>query len=1587
MRKKRIFVMILCIILVCASVIPFIFSAEAETTDQETLQAYAESSGSDQSYISGLRIKSVTDGSAPFDADDTVGNDSSDSNGIVRSFDEINYSLEYVTALRNMDQTVNEGYVNVEFVLPYSTKTVRFNESTINWCLNKCITYYYSDGTNDTVLHNEKEVIKQVLTGQRYLVNSDAGNAIPGTGTLSIGLNVQAAANGTKIAPEFHVWMNGNDRSEEKSLTADAITVSAAPKYNLNIVADEGVDYLGYFDPDKGQAYSSKQDGTSYGRLLRYAVVVQLYNDTAAKGLKGIEFPKGDISFDISANAELNGSVLADDKDYTISLWDYIENNAGRKGYLGRNMSPSTAGGYAYYGPQNKSSARTEDSCYDGGKIKITQDTSDKTLYHCTISGYQFDYEQFHFPQRYLWSNAGNVTYGKNVGCISSANIEFLSTFPETTSTTNTLYQDIQIKNMNITSISDQKVSGSDAVSSDNRARKGITLYPVGSITKYQRYCDANGNYLSTTYYGGDNTAYLGKSIKIESFIHGRAEYSYCDFNLLQKIDNVALDVLDGTFTASASYLTKQGEIKILFAAKPDKTGWSSDYEMNMTHEEGLVFFDSIDELNAQGYTCVGVLYEIRRLESVPVTSYVTFYDLYVNMKVKTDVSTIGHVYQTVSDLRAWRKDTQEMDFSWTQYPYHGSDKVFGAGGDTTEYVDGYRAPYSTSYSGNSYTKVSYVDGVMYGHNGYHLGNSLLIIGNNAGVTISGADKTGNNIKTVYDLDAGERTAAFEIRPTLKIDSANAGVMGSDITDNVTVTAKLPKGLHYNVSSKDPASVTENEDGTTTIVWKYPNVNVKDSIPALTLSVTIGEEGTINDVSNNDRFVVGVTVQSDNDKRAATIVNGKYAETSIAVIKLAASAVTERIKEPLVELGGDITFRMRYSNLSDVSADYVKIYNILPENGDNKGSSFSGDYRITGVKIDFSNASKTFKNYASSAAFYYTSDAAGKDQGTQENVLKSGTVSSIFQSIPWTQGTGSIEWNNLDLKDVTAVILGIDHVFGNEYLDIYLTVSPLDSSGSVITKDGESQKAGDRYKNSFCQYAMNQAEIVISNTTEASVVQRNLSGTAWIDQDKNGIRNDAEQKFENLKVNLYCTTPMKNGDAAAYTLPDGTALYPSYDVYGVKNPEKKTGKDGAFRYENLQSGEYYAVFTGTEGYGVTAANAGDDDLADSDAAPVVKTPISSYEDIKSALTGAYIAKIEMPEIKNMTDAVYESKGNDAGFTVLPAPGQAVAKIADKTTGVQYDHTTGRYSGKKEAGTYKNGETATFTITALNTGDCEIKNISLTEDTSDYKDYIKDISFSVKKGDVVKTEKNNEATVTRLTSSDGKYVITLDHLAAGDSVKLTMSGTITNVKIRLESLKNTVSLSSGFDWNADGSNLIYTCKTPDTVKENENYSVDEDKFHLSGLGSVTVKKIGRRGVLQGVTYRLAGEDGSVYEKTTGEDGTLTFKDLPEQQYTLTEIKTVSGYQLIKDNITIDIPMKLTEEEVKKTHADTSKGFYSDANNCWFFYDLNYEVEDDITLDMPVTGFFGRLEGVAGIAVSAVVGIGLIVFLTKRRKSSH
>ncbi|MCB5385213.1 hypothetical protein LIQ25_22760 [Blautia glucerasea] len=747
---------------------------------------------SDQCYVLAYEISKIIDGTAPFDADNAAGNDSGDENNVVRSFDTINYTLKYTTAIRDSSiYGVDEAYVKVRFVLPLSNREAVFDEATMNWCLNRKITYYYSDGTSSEAIDESKTMVKQVLTGERYLANSDSGNTIPGTGTLSTGIKVKAAVNETEIKPEFNIWIDGNQDTDIKTVISEPIIVSAAPKYNFSVIGDSGVDYLGYFNKETGEISSEKKDGFERGRLARYALNFQIYNDSAAKGLKGIELPSGNANFDIALDAELDGVSINSSDDYDIYVWDYSENESVSRGHNGKVITPGNSNGPAYYGPYNKNKNRVDYSCYNGGSINITPNEADKRLYRVSFSNYEIDYEKMHFPKRYRWSNEGNVTYGANIGCISAGQILVLSTFPDTVDTQKTLYQDVQIQNTDITSVSGQKCT--DIVSSDNRARRGITLYPTGWVTKYQRYCDRNNNVLATVYYAGDNISTLGSYVNIESFIHGKAEFSFSDFNLLQKFDDEALEIDDGTFTYWTSYVSNKHKIKILFAAKPDKTGWINDSEMGSTYEENLIYFDDINALRNAGYTCVGVLYEIRDADTSPITVETSIIDLFVRMKVKTDTSIIGKVFQTTSELRAWRKDTGTMKFSWTDMPYNTAEKSYGAGKDNTEYVDGYTNPYICSYTGNSYQKVSYVNGVMYGHNGYNLGNSLLIVGDLAGVTIKNADKTGNDEKTVYDMDMGERTANFTISPTLKIKSENAGTFTADLTDDVTVTVKLPK--------------------------------------------------------------------------------------------------------------------------------------------------------------------------------------------------------------------------------------------------------------------------------------------------------------------------------------------------------------------------------------------------------------------------------------------------------------------------------------------------------------------------------------------------------------------------------------------------------------------------------------------------------------------------------------------------------------------------------------------------------------------------------------------------------------------------
>ena len=244
--------------------------------------------------------------------------------------------------------------------------------------------------------------------------------------------------------------------------------------------------------------------------------------------------------------------------------------------------------------------------------------------------------------------------------------------------------------------------------------------------------------------------------------------------------------------------------------------------------------------------------------------------------------------------------------------------------------------------------------------------------------------------------------------------------------------------------------------------------------------------------------------------------------------------------------------------------------------------------------------------------------------------------------------------------------------------------------------------------------------------------------------------------------------------------------------------------------------------------------------------------------------------------------------------------------------------------------------------------------------SDCSSSIKDVVFSINKGDTLKTKQGNSVILKDLVKSGEKYNLVFDQLEAGDSFEINVSGT---------------------------AQKTYKLKTPDTIVNDENYSVDKDVLNLSEndeetKGSIKIVKIGDDGPLEGVAYKLVGDDGMSYSGATDSDGTLIFSNLSGQTYTLTETETINGYQLLKDSIMITIPLKMTDEEVQEKHVDTSKGIYSEEDDCWYFYDLSFKIKDDATLDMPNAGANNKYEWIAGLIAVFLFSTGVIM-IAKRR----
>lgn len=1581
-----------------------------------------DSSDINACYIKAYEISNIVDGTAPFDADDASGNDSSSENGIVRSFDSVNYTLKYTTAIRDSElQGIDSANVMAEFVLPCSPIKAEFNVETMTWMLDKKIVYTYDDGSSSTTYDISKNVVSQKLTGRRLLVNNEAGNSVPGTGTLSIGVKVNAAVSGDVITPSFTIWMEGNGDNEKKTVNAST-DVSAAPKYDIVVKRNGSANLLGYYNlKDKTVKVDAEKDTDKYGKLQIYAICLAIQNDSVQKGMKGVEYPDGsDITFDLRMSEILNGVDVSNQENYQPLLWDYaMDNGTKSSGKLGRPMSPfgqyiASTGQWTTNTPWNN--GNYSGACYNGGDMNILQDTGDSNLLHVTLSGYQLDMKDFDFPVKYSGATYDSIPV--NTGYFSVGLLQMIARFNTSVDVIENVGVNLAASNIHATSMSGIDVT--EEVNLQNNINSvQVTNYPSGSHSKRNFYYSTTGGYMRpTTWDSGDSYAYVGEKVLVGGhMIYNGDKYLEAN-NILQKIDDKAFTIPVGTskYTAygRSNSLTEIGDIKTLFAAKPDKTGWLDDEEMNNTHEEQLVYFESIDDLTNAGYTCVGMLYEIRNSKLYPNNAGGCI-EVRQLLNIRPDVKT-GNVYMTKNDVRSWRDGT---DFSYTNIVYDNTIKAYGIGNSNWPngtYADGYTKP-TYRYDLN-YGKAVYKDGTMVsGHwNGYQGGNSLLIIGNKTRIGVEVADKTGNKPKSVYDLDAGERTARFTVQPATIITSANSEVQSSGAKDNLRIEVTLPKGLHFNKNgvSLEPESVNENSDGTTTIIWKMNDVKVGVGLDPITFSTIIGEEGTINDVHHNDSFTVIAKITSDNDTRKVMAANGNYSETEISVIKLAASAVTKRVLTPLVEIGDDIQYRLRYSNLSDTEALNSKLYDVLPYNNDGRGTKFGGMYALKSIVIDFSNAPKTFDKGKDSIRSYASIDNSTRDKTKIEDTLATGSNMDKFSDVTGAKtidnDNKTITWDGISLDNPTAFIAYLGYVFGHEYIDVYVTITPRNSD----TK----QQPQDLYANNFIQYADNQASSVTSNVVKAQVVTRNLSGVAWLDSNGDGIRQDDEQKLSDMIVTLYRDTsssgesrfnrnPQTGLTDPVILGPNGASLAPAHKISGEAITEIKTGADGSYKFDDVEPGTYCIKFTHDKKYRPTVKDAGDSDEVDSDI------------DVWNA-NNSYIATVELPGVANMTDWTYSSPNHDAGF-IINTKLSVLKKAADTNKPLAGAELALYKASDVESGKPKDGAAAIETWTSTDQAKIIENKLTAGEsyvliETAAPKGYdVSDpITFTAQSDgatqEIIMTDNiNSHEVVIRKIDMD-------DKLIGGAKLKVTGTESATKKQITPIEWTSEANVEKRLKLRP-GSYILTETKAPAGYKlaENIKFTVDEQGItRINGKKYDTLNMLDRefrackinitkhaadgKKVLPGVEFtltfvkakypELASQDGynrrlKVGESVTlatDENGKICFDNLDQGTYTLKESKSLPGYQPLAQEMTIELPMTMTYIEVKHDgNIDTSKADYFD--NLYHFYELSYDITNNASFDIPRTGSNGFwMYGMLGIVMAAMT---VVIFL-KRRK---
>lgn len=961
-----------------------------------------------------------------------------------------------------------------------------------------------------------------------------------------------------------------HQKVEKKTVTANKITVSAAPKYNVQIKKSSLTQASMKYDFGNNSSQLNNADkalnleaGAREGRIVAMGVTLQLYNDNANKKLRGIEIPQGEITFDIKLsstflpvystedNATQTGTETDVTGDYIPLVWSYSPQNDGIN--PDRDTSMTNYNYAVNAAPWNQSMDRDK-GCYNGGTWTAVQD---KTTIHFTVENYEFDGV---FPSTDV-GESNNIYYNKqsgiqNIGCFSAAELYIVQPYTNTSGksvledfstgggheqivgtgicTDGTFFMTVEDVNLQAKSISGTSVPAVDGNTkqgqeNDDELNFELAMKRPGNFEQrhlysYRYNCgmlDIFGaweTWSGTCALNGDDWAVIGTDFRLTfgGFLstNGDDANKICAAKWLLKFDPKAIELTSGTAASDDS----KNNYSFLFryAVKQNGNGWVNDAELKSTSMFDLKYYESIEQAKAQG-EIVGILVEAApqtTIDAIPIYNLATYFSQ--NAKVKEDPSLAGKRFIITEESMIWTVDKY--------------NEAITNGGIPSLLDNDPSNPTSlpsSTFNINSPSVYGNGDGIYDKHSGtYTKGDTLLVLSYKPNIIKNVEQKLPNGIgeKTTYNLDAGQRVIDFVLRPGVNCDTS---IPGNSQKTTVTIEDTLPNYLTYRSGScyfggdytqDSPNGGTQGK--ITGGILREPDdvVNNPNGTQTLRWIITDAPVGTEMPLIH---YSVNVGAEGDNDVPVGTTNLTNTAKISVEGSDQPHSVAYGNVAEVGVVLTrGSASAYGKYSKNTVVEPDGEINYVIFYNNNSNASVSdivlldtmpYNGKLgnAFTGSYSVTSWKLDPSKCTTSGFALYYTTESiyAGKTF-VADGASGEGITKSEIEC--WQKvvinSDGTLANENTIIGKMPVAWALIGNLDANEGAYVDLTIK---------LNPGEFNGNNNVYHNTFS----NSVNQTVTTTSEHSVV-RTLEGLTWMDDNADGVQDLGESPISGVKVSL-----------------------------------------------------------------------------------------------------------------------------------------------------------------------------------------------------------------------------------------------------------------------------------------------------------------------------------------------------------------------------------------------------------------------------------------------------------------------------------